>query len=119
MSDIINMLKNERFIKAYNEYLDFVLEKKLNEKAGWSFLSFEKFYENEFQLLQEGYEMSQIIPLYRCPCCDKITLIERYDFEICGNCGWEDDGEVGANSHSLEEARKIVAERGYYQRCGE
>ena len=28
-----------------------------------------------------------------CPCCRCWTLSERGAFEICDECGWEDDGQ--------------------------
>ena len=31
--------------------------------------------------------------LLRCPCCLDSTLAERGCYEICPNCGWEDDGQ--------------------------
>jgi hypothetical protein len=31
--------------------------------------------------------------LYTCPCCGQATLDARGDYEICGECGWEDDGQ--------------------------
>jgi Cysteine-rich CPCC len=30
---------------------------------------------------------------YTCPCCGHATLSERGGYEICGECGWEDDGQ--------------------------
>lgn len=30
---------------------------------------------------------------YSCPCCHSLTLDARADFEICSECGWEDDGQ--------------------------
>jgi Cysteine-rich CPCC len=30
---------------------------------------------------------------YSCPCCGHVTLAERGGYEICGECGWEDDGQ--------------------------
>lgn len=30
---------------------------------------------------------------YTCPCCGHPTLNERANYEICGECGWEDDGQ--------------------------
>ena len=30
---------------------------------------------------------------YSCPCCGHLTLSERGGYEICGECGWEDDGQ--------------------------
>ncbi|MER7850880.1 CPCC family cysteine-rich protein [Kitasatospora sp. NPDC096077] len=33
------------------------------------------------------------LPRCACPCCGCQTLMERADFEVCGECGWEDDGQ--------------------------
>ncbi|MFB4304890.1 CPCC family cysteine-rich protein [Actinomadura sp. GTD37] len=30
---------------------------------------------------------------YACPCCGYLTLASRGDYEICGVCFWEDDGQ--------------------------
>ena len=30
---------------------------------------------------------------YTCPCCGHPTLDERGGYDICGECGWEDDGQ--------------------------
>jgi hypothetical protein len=30
---------------------------------------------------------------YSCPCCGHLTLSERGGYEICPECGWEDDGQ--------------------------
>jgi hypothetical protein len=30
---------------------------------------------------------------YTCPCCGHPTLDARGDYEICDECGWEDDGQ--------------------------
>jgi hypothetical protein len=30
---------------------------------------------------------------YTCPCCGHPTLDERGGYEICRECGWEDDGQ--------------------------
>jgi Cysteine-rich CPCC len=30
---------------------------------------------------------------YTCPCCGHATLSERGGYEICVECGWEDDGQ--------------------------
>src|SRR5712671_3874409 len=30
---------------------------------------------------------------YTCPCCGHTTLDERGAYEICSECGWEDDGQ--------------------------
>jgi len=56
---------------------------------------------------------------YACPCCGYLTFDEEPpgSFEICPVCGWEDDEvqfcdstyESGANSVSLDQARKNYA----------
>lgn len=50
----------------------------------------------------------------KCKCCDYETLTPDSMFEICDNCGWEDDGlqndmpeyKGGANKMSLNEAKE-------------
>ncbi|SEG70923.1 Cysteine-rich CPCC [Actinacidiphila yanglinensis] len=37
--------------------------------------------------------------LIPCPCCFQRTLEEQANFEICPECGWEDDGQDGADAH--------------------
>ncbi|BCL27715.1 CPCC family cysteine-rich protein [Streptomyces aurantiacus] len=37
--------------------------------------------------------------LIECPCCCCRTLHERANFEICGECGWEDDGQSDEDAH--------------------
>jgi hypothetical protein len=59
---------------------------------------------------------------YTCPCCGHPTLAERGCCEICGECGWEDDGQDehdsavirgGPNGRlSLDEARIQYERRG-------
>jgi hypothetical protein len=56
---------------------------------------------------------------YACACCDQLTLGEppTGTYEICEECGWEDDPvqfhdpdyRGGANSESLREARENYA----------
>jgi hypothetical protein len=36
--------------------------------------------------------------LVTCPCCRHRTLEERAGFEICVECGWEDDGQDDADA---------------------
>jgi hypothetical protein len=59
---------------------------------------------------------------YSCPCCGHVTLSERGGYEICDECGWEDDGQDDHDSHvvrggpngreSLAEARRRYVESG-------
>ncbi|MET8346748.1 CPCC family cysteine-rich protein [Streptomyces microflavus] len=37
--------------------------------------------------------------LIACPCCYRRTLERWADFEICPECGWEDDGQDDADAH--------------------
>ncbi|MGC9494993.1 CPCC family cysteine-rich protein [Streptomyces sp. WG7] len=39
--------------------------------------------------------------LVACPCCFQRTLAARADFEICPECGWEDDGQDDADAHMV------------------
>ena len=39
---------------------------------------------------------------YSCPYCGRVTLAERGGYEICGECGWEDDGQ---DDHDAEVVR--------------
>ncbi len=63
----------------------------------------------------------------RCPCCQRQTLGELFDpeagtgYDICGHCGWEDDGtqdpkaHSGVNRGSMAEYReRMDAEFNYY-----
>ncbi|MFI6288676.1 CPCC family cysteine-rich protein [Streptomyces sp. NPDC051018] len=40
-----------------------------------------------------------VCDLISCPCCFQLTLEERANFEICPECGWEDDGQDDADAH--------------------
>lgn len=62
--------------------------------------------------------MTTISKLFKCPCCGKETLSEERNWEVCSNCGWEDDAiqlenpdfAGGANLFSLNEYRKLYLE---------
>ncbi len=55
--------------------------------------------------------------LLPCPCCGAPEITEKGAWEICDTCGWEDDPlqefepdrRGGANTMSLNEARKLWA----------
>jgi hypothetical protein len=59
---------------------------------------------------------------YTCPCCGHPELTERGAYEICGECGWEDDGQDDHDSavprggpngrQSLDDARRSYRESG-------
>lgn len=54
---------------------------------------------------------------YTCPCCGHRTLPSRGNYDLCPNCGWEDDGQDDHDSHlirlgpngglSLDAAREV------------
>lgn len=63
----------------------------------------------------------------RCPCCYRQTLEELFEpgagtgYEVCGHCGWEDDGTQDANAHSsvnhgsmVEYRERLAREPNYY-----
>jgi hypothetical protein len=66
---------------------------------------------------------------FRCPCCQRKTLGERYDaaigagYEVCGYCGWEDDGtrdereHSGVNRGSMVEYRERLGKESNYYAC--
>lgn len=55
---------------------------------------------------------------FPCPCCGENEIYEPGCYEICENCGWEDDPVQqkkpdtchGANKMTLSEAKKAYAE---------
>jgi hypothetical protein len=59
---------------------------------------------------------------YTCPCCGHRTLDERGGYELCRECGWEDDGQDDHDSgvvrggpngrESLDDARTDYVARG-------
>ncbi len=61
----------------------------------------------------------------KCPVCGKYEFEEEGDFDICENCGWQNDPlqmkdanyRGGANKESLNEAKKIYAETGKYEKA--
>jgi hypothetical protein len=42
-----------------------------------------------------------------CPCCGELTIKVCGNWEICANCGWEDDPVQSANEHYVGGANKI------------
>jgi len=38
---------------------------------------------------------------YACPCCHLLTLESRCNWEICEECGWEDDGQDDLNADEV------------------
>ncbi|HEY2833997.1 MAG TPA: CPCC family cysteine-rich protein, partial [Sporichthyaceae bacterium] len=59
---------------------------------------------------------------YSCPCCGHVTLPERGAYDLCAECGWEDDGQDDHDSHivrggpngsgSLDDVRQRYVELG-------
>ncbi|MEU1520230.1 CPCC family cysteine-rich protein [Streptomyces sp. NPDC005811] len=66
---------------------------------------------------------------YACPCCRLLTLDARCAWEICPECGWEDDGQDDLNadevwggpngSESLTAARLRYADYAARDRSGD
>lgn len=56
---------------------------------------------------------------YHCPACKSLSLESLRNYEICDNCGWEDDPlqyddpslEGGANDLSITEFRKRLMKK--------
>lgn len=57
---------------------------------------------------------------YTCPCCGEKTLSTRGEYDICSNCGWEDDGieeekkYSNPNHMTLEQGKENYL---FYGRC--
>lgn len=45
-------------------------------------------------------------PRFACPCCDYVTLVHRYRYEICEICFWEDE-------HVLSDIEPSAANHGF------
>jgi hypothetical protein len=50
---------------------------------------------------------NKIDPYCPCPCCGELTITERGNWEICANCGWEDDPVQSENENYVGGANKI------------
>lgn len=46
-------------------------------------------------------ENDAVNALIACRCCFQRTLEERANFEICMECGWEDDGQDDVDAHMV------------------
>ena len=55
---------------------------------------------------------------YGCPCCGEKTLFIRGEYDICSNCGWEDDGSEEENHYSGPNHMTLRQGRENYLRCG-
>lgn len=38
---------------------------------------------------------------HACPCCHYLTLDSRAGYDICPECGWEDDGQDDPHAHEV------------------
>lgn len=62
----------------------------------------------------QWYAPEDPTPREQCPCCDYISLPERYNYLICPICFWEDEGQdiesldehSGPNHMTLREGRQ-------------
>lgn len=43
--------------------------------------------------------IGKLEPCFTCPCCGLQTLEERWAFDICPVCWWEDDGQDNVDAH--------------------
>ena len=62
-----------------------------------------KGYTNDYLTLQTGLEIKSGKPadLETCPCCGLKTIEERFHYEICTVCWWEDDGQDNNTAESF------------------
>ena len=51
---------------------------------------------------------------YACPCCGQKTLFIRGEYDICSNCGWEDDGSEEEDQYSSPNHMTLRQGRGKY-----
>lgn len=58
-------------------------EQLINQRTAW----FQAYTSFQNVVAPPGPE------LYTCPCCGHATLTERGGYDICRECGWEDDGQ--------------------------
>jgi Cysteine-rich CPCC len=59
---------------------------------------------------------------YTCPCCGHATLDERGGYDICSECGWEDDGQDDHDSENIRGgpngSQSLDAARSAYEASG-
>ena len=55
----------------------------------------------ESYVAQPSVRASSADEKYTCPCCGHRTLDERGGYEICSECGWEDDGQDDHNADMI------------------
>ena len=63
--------------------------------------------------------------MIKCPVCGEYDFEEDNNFEVCGVCGWENDGvqlddpdfRGGANDESLNERRAQWAQKMKKRQC--
>jgi hypothetical protein len=73
-------------------------------------------------LAQQNVSADHGATLYTCPCCGHATLPERGRYEICDECGWEDDGQDDHDSAVVRGGPNgplsLDAARAAYERAG-
>ncbi|MBQ7776686.1 MAG: hypothetical protein IJ379_12275 [Lachnospiraceae bacterium] len=55
---------------------------------------------------------------YGCPCCKKELLPTRGEYDICSNCGWEDDGNEQDDRYSYPNRMTLAQGRENYRMFG-
>ncbi len=97
-------LTNGANMLSLNEYKCWY-DKKITENSNY----------NYFDEVTDNY-----IPMpHKCPVCGKYEFADEACYDICPNCGWQDDGsqinepdyDSGANTMSLKQYRKQYQDR--------
>lgn len=52
----------------------------------------------------------------KCPCCDFYSLSTKSEYEICGICFWEDDGQTPHKYSSVNRMTMIKYRKNFYEK---
>lgn len=55
---------------------------------------------------------------YPCPCCKREIMVTRGEYDICSNCGWEDDGNEQEDKYSPPNHMTLKQGRDNYKKFG-
>ena len=107
------IFKEKHSSNRYDEILRFKIKDQIKGLTN----SYIKEYINAETVTGDAFKLET------CPCCGYRSLEERYIFEICNLCWWEDDGQdnnnsdiilSGANEVTLTKARYNFLTHGIY-----